>query len=997
MSETASQTREVCTARAQLDSRTREHAVICGGEWIRHRTRDSPMNLRNVPPAHDTVVACSWMARSVAGALVLAAGASHAAQVLISGPSGSGAFGTRVAVLPNGNLVVTDPFFDAPGPIADVGAVYLFRPDGSLLSTLRGSTADDRVGSGGVTVLSTGNFLVGSPSWNNVAAPGAGALTFVRADIGIEGVVSASNSLVGTTAGDAVGTSGGQGVNTGVTLLTNGNYVVTSRFWDNAGVENASAVTFGSGATGVSGPVSPANSLVGSAAFDYVGSARVTPLPNGNYLVASPAWDNGAVQDAGAVTFGAGTTGAAGVISPANSLVGGSAGDAVGFDGVTVLANGNFVVRITGWDSTSAADVGAVTFGSGSDGVAGLVAPGNSLVGSSAGDQIGKDGVTALANGNYVVRSTYWDNSGVVDAGAVTFGSGSSGVSGAVTSGNSLVGSSTGDFVGSVGVAALPNGNYVVSSPLWDNGPMPNVGAATFGLGSVGIAGPVSPSNSLVGSESDDFVGIAGVTVLGNGNFVVPSLYWNNGAVSNAGAATFGSGTSGISGVVAPSNSLVGSSAGDWVGYRVTALPNGNFVVRSPFWRNGTASAAGASTFGSGIDGITGVVSSANSLVGSTQGDQVGSGVLALANGNYLVQSPSWDDGATSDVGALTFGSGTTGISGVVSSSNSLVGSTASDLVGTATPLDDGNFVVRSSFWDNGAAVDAGAVTFGSGSAGIVGIVSSVNSLVGSSPDDRVGSIVVAVGGGAYVVGSPYWDAGGASDAGALAYGPAGIGVSGALMASSSLVGGGSGDRIGSGGVTALGNGNYVVNSPHWGSAATTGAGAVTLGLSNGSVIGPVDSTHSVLGTVAGQGETQVSSYDAVRNQLVVGQSASNRVVLHRTGIETAIAIVGDAPDPSNAGQAVTFTATLSSTPFAPTEGQVTFSAASGESCVDASPSPVSQSMIEFSCSMVFAAPGATTVVAEYTGSFLHAYSRSGPEAHTTVGDPLFASGFESP
>ena len=37
-------------------------------------------------------------------------------------PARSGAFGTHVAALPNGNFVVTDPLYDAPGPISDVGA-----------------------------------------------------------------------------------------------------------------------------------------------------------------------------------------------------------------------------------------------------------------------------------------------------------------------------------------------------------------------------------------------------------------------------------------------------------------------------------------------------------------------------------------------------------------------------------------------------------------------------------------------------------------------------------------------------------------------------------------------------------------------------------------------------------------------------------------------------------------------------------------------------------
>jgi hypothetical protein len=51
-----------------------------------------------------------------------------------------------------------------------------------------------------------------------------------------------------------------------VTALTNGNYVVRSPIWDNGSVVNAGAVTWGDGATGVTGLVSVFNSLLGEAA-----------------------------------------------------------------------------------------------------------------------------------------------------------------------------------------------------------------------------------------------------------------------------------------------------------------------------------------------------------------------------------------------------------------------------------------------------------------------------------------------------------------------------------------------------------------------------------------------------------------------------------------------------------------------------------------------------------------------------------------------------------
>ena len=45
--------------------------------------------------------------------------------------------------------------------------------------------------------------------------------------------------------------------------------------------------------------------------------------------------------------------------------------------------------------------------------------PANSLVGSTANDFVGNNSVFPLSNGNYVVVSPIWDNGSAVDAGAV--------------------------------------------------------------------------------------------------------------------------------------------------------------------------------------------------------------------------------------------------------------------------------------------------------------------------------------------------------------------------------------------------------------------------------------------------------------------------------------------------------------------------------------------------------------------------------------------------
>ena len=100
--------------------------------------------------------------------LLLSSPAPAATQVDIAGPSSSGKFGDSITVLPNGNFVVVDPTYDLLSPpVTDVGAVYLFNPNGHLISTLHGSTTNDQIGSSGITILQNGNFVVISASnWN---------------------------------------------------------------------------------------------------------------------------------------------------------------------------------------------------------------------------------------------------------------------------------------------------------------------------------------------------------------------------------------------------------------------------------------------------------------------------------------------------------------------------------------------------------------------------------------------------------------------------------------------------------------------------------------------------------------------------------------------------------------------------------------------------------------------------------------------------------------
>jgi hypothetical protein len=741
-------------------------------------------------------------------------------------PNPDGRFGSVVQPLSNGNVVVTDWTDNFGGSFA--GAAYLFNGvTGALISAVVGSHPNDLVGAL-ATVLSNGNYVIQSQFWNSYR----GAVTWGSATAGVSGVVSASNSLVGGNGSDRVG--GGQFLVGGVTALPNGNYVVRSPEWNN----RRGAATWGSGTAGVSGVVSDTNSLVGSNPNDAVGGSvietltAVTPLDNGNYLVHSPDWNG----DRGAVTWGGGTRGITGVVSATNSLVGSTTGDELGMRGgfigdrgILTLSNGNYVVLSPFWNQGR----GAVTWGSAASGVAGAVSAGNSLVGTnptvgtSIGDQVGRE-VTLLSNGNYVAYTVWWNNL----RGAATWGDGATGITGTVSAANSLVGTAAGDDVG-FSVTALTNGNYVVASSNWNGGR----GAATWGNGATGITGTVSAANSLVGTAAGDGVG-GSVTALTNGNYVVVSWTWNG----NRGAATWGDGTSGIAGTVTADNSLVGSDPNDQVGRGISgtgvaALSNGNYVVESPFW-NGQR---GAATWGNGTTGVVGAVSSDNSLVGSNPLDRVGTEITPLTNGNYVAFTTPWGG----NVGAATWGDGTTGVVGPVSADNSLVGSNPNDLGISpgVVALSNGNYLVRSYTWNN----NRGMVTWASGTAGVTGSISAANSLVGTNPGDQVGFGTLELANGNFIVSSPSW----AGGRGAVTWVSGTAGVVGEISTANSIVGSSTPDGVGQYGSFPVGNSNYVLWTPKWNGnrGAATWVNGTTGQTFDGS--GTISAANSILGVVA--------------------------------------------------------------------------------------------------------------------------------------------------
>jgi hypothetical protein len=159
------------------------------------------------------------------------------------------------------------------------------------------------------------------------------------------------------------------------------------------------------------------------------------------------------------------------------------------------------------------------------------------------GNQFGAT-IVPLSSGNVVVTSPF-DDAGGTDAGAVYLFNGATGALISTLRGSSAsdqIGESIGgNSNGAQNVLALSNGNFVVRSSSWDNGSAVNAGAVTWGSGVTGWGSgstPISETNSLVGTSADHGVGVLTPIPVGNGNYAVPSPGWDNGTVLNVGAVT---------------------------------------------------------------------------------------------------------------------------------------------------------------------------------------------------------------------------------------------------------------------------------------------------------------------------------------------------------------------------------------------------------------------------------------------------------------------------
>ena len=559
-------------------------------------------------------------------------------------------------------------------------------PDAAQAANDRfGGNRDNDYDYPGVVPLNNGNILILNVA-DHTNGTNSGAIRLYNGDTG-----ALICSYIGN-AGDKLGQAldnNSQPANSPAYIVGNGNAVIISQNWSS----NKGAATWINKAGFVSGQVSSSNSIVGAGANDF-SSFNVTVLKDTNYILTaaggggSATWVNGntgvGLQADGTIgtalsttgmgannsvfvfptgnkwlLYGGGgvrfcTTGVAGAINNTNSLIGG------GFKTIKLLGNGNYLVTTSSY----------VTWCNGSTGLIGDVSASNSLTGVVGSS--GSGGVVLLANNNYVVVTPDFSSG----RGAVTFGNGASGVVGSPTSSNSVLGvlantsQFPGDNVGSGGgfgggVVAMRNGNYVIVSPSWNQ----VRGAVTWVNGTNGLtidsSSTISATNSLVGTtpnfafNSPSFAGdsvggspFGGSTTIEIGtiaqgsNYVVASTNWGSGK----GAITKCNGTTGLPvGQISLSNSLTGVTTdsspgafdGDRVGEAIYPLAvSGNYVATSIRFNN----KRGAVTWGSFSGTLTGTLNSTNSLVGASSQDFIGSAVKELTNGNFVTYTSTFNN-----------------------------------------------------------------------------------------------------------------------------------------------------------------------------------------------------------------------------------------------------------------------------------------------------------------------------------------------------------------
>ncbi|KAJ4457268.1 putative phospholipase D [Paratrimastix pyriformis] len=539
---------------------------------------------------------------------------------------------------------------------------------------------------------------------------------------GLHRVSNSSNSLVGGVSSSRIGWHSIPEWVPDLTELPDGSYLLRSpQYYADAASSMAGAVTWCAGGVGCTGILNGnhSTSLVGSHANDQVGN-YLRVFSDGTYVVSSPAW----YSNRGFVAVGNSTHPVAGVVSAANSLLGASAGDKVGYlmesqmfrsnPNMHFLENGTFVVvsyvgahvffnpragivPVGAIDETNALLTGALgvfvylpvsqTFviaNTGNNGYAHSYsgATGAGCLGSAA--QRRQFDVPNQRKRDIITRVTVM---------VVPRGNGVGGAKGEWNIADVAQLRGTAAQPLSSSVLALTNGNYVLyGSSLHDPANSRTyVGFAMLCTGAAGCPSSITSATALVGGASNDRVSHLGVLALPDGGYVV-------GSPGKTGSVTYCP-ASGCQGVLSATNSLVGlGGVLTQNAFTLRATPAGGFVVGCPTCpRSGMTNAGIVARCGPQGAGCLGQTASpTNSLSGDAANTKMGFSLKLSHNGSLIIAAP----GYASTKGAVFWYPATEEVVGQPDPAKGLVGTTAGQLAkrniyGDPSPLAVAHFSGR--------------------------------------------------------------------------------------------------------------------------------------------------------------------------------------------------------------------------------------------------------------------------------------------------------------
>ena len=464
---------------------------------------------------------------------------------------------------------------------------------------------------GGSWMTTDGRVLLGLGGLSINGIRNAGALTELPRVFGYRGEINNENSVLGNVEFGSIGRR--------LIDLENGSFVFWGKVLINGSLKYfARMCSLGEKCVG---PIGFHNSLVTNSPF------YLKKLSNSDFLVVAPAW-TGRHLEQGAISRRNRNEDLRGTLDNRNSIVGSAARQRLGNAGVYETRNGNFLIHSKDYVFPKVAEKGALTFIARSRGSTGTISARDSLVG------VGNGRVTILSNGDYVYSNAFWNE----NAGFVTIGDGDKGISGNVTSTNSLFGQA-GDLTG-FQVYELNNQSVVITSPSWRG----ERGAVTVTSKSAPVTGFVSETNSMVGEHEYDWIGSGqyqyweedAVVPLSNGNFVVYSPFFDN----QRGAVTLVKGSPGIKGLINEDNSLVGGVPFSFNKDDIEIKPmnTGNYLVKVSYQERNFLKNTHI-IFGHGDFGASGKSNSLNSLVDLSQSTDL----FELKSNEYMVVDPDFD------------------------------------------------------------------------------------------------------------------------------------------------------------------------------------------------------------------------------------------------------------------------------------------------------------------------------------------------------------------